>query len=247
MASRGDYTTIGGVNVRFPQTEWTRVIDPAVGQEILEELVARYWKPLYCFLRMKGYQNEEAKDLTQGFFTEIIFDGSLFKSLDRSKGKFRTLLITALNHYIIDVARYRKRKRRHPGLMLSLDVDLDVPDAYTASPEQAFDYGWASDLLEKVLVDLKAECMSEGLATHWDVFEARVLTPIFEDRPAPSLGELCRRLGIVTESRASNMVITVKRRFRQLLRRHFRKFVDSDTEVENEIARLVGIFAGGAE
>ena len=232
--------------MQFPPTEWTKVIEPALGETIQTELVTRYWKPIYCYLRMKGYQNEEAKDLTQGFFADIIMDSKLFKGIDRSKGKFRTILITALNHYIIDVARYNKRQKRHPGLIISLDDALLVPENDLTDPEQAFDYGWASDLLEQVLLDLKDECVAEGLIKHWAIFAARVLGPIMEETQAPSMAELCGKLDISSESKASNMVVTVKRRFKQLLKRHIRKFVDSDAETENEIYRLADIFAKGA-
>lgn len=245
MAGAHDYTAIGGMNIRFPPTEWTRVIEPAVGQAIQTELIVRYWKPIYCFLRTRGYSNEQAKDLTQGFFTEIILDSNLFKNLDRSKGKFRTLLLTALNHYIIDVARHEKRRKRHPGMMVSLDTELQVSDTSLAEPEQAFDYGWAAGVLENVLADLRTECVNGGLTTHWEVFQARVLTPILEESPPPALSDLCKRLGIATEATASNMIVTVKRRFKQLLRRYVRRFVDSDADVDSEIVRLAGVFACG--
>ena len=100
MRPSGGYTNIGGADIRFPQTQWTEVIGISLGESIQNEFVQRYWKPIYSFLRRKGYDNEKAKDLTQGFFTEIVLDSNLFKNLDSGKGKFRTLLLTALNHYL---------------------------------------------------------------------------------------------------------------------------------------------------
>ena len=38
---------------------------------IVDRLLRRYWKPVYCYLRHKGYSNENAKDLTQGFFETV--------------------------------------------------------------------------------------------------------------------------------------------------------------------------------
>ena len=246
MRQPGEYTSMGGLGVLFPPTEWTRVIEPALGEAIQNELPARYWKPIYCYLRKKGYGNEEAKDLTQGFFTEIILDRGLFKNVERSKGKFRTLLLTALDHYAVSVARYQKRQKRRPASLTELDPDLPMPDTSRVDPQDAFDYGWAADLMARVLGDLEAECEQDGLHQHWQVFRARVLLPIVGHAEAPSLSDVCREHSISDPTKASNMIVSVKRRFRQLLERYVRRFVESDAEVEPEIRRLIDLFHGNA-
>ena len=242
MRRRSDYTSMGGLNVRFPATEWTRVIEPALGEAILNELPNRYWKPIYCYLRSKGFGNEEAKDLTQGFFTEVVLDRGLFRNVERSKGKFRTLLLTALDHYVVSVSRDEKRKKRRPSLLITLDEQLPLPDSSLAGPEEAFDYGWAVDLMERTLDELERECVRDGMSEHWQVFRARVLLPIMENAQAPSLADVCRKCGVADPAKVSNMIVTVKRRFKQLLERDVRKFVESEAEVESEIERLIDLF-----
>jgi len=245
MGHSNEYTNIGGANLQFPPTEWTRIVGFSLGESIQNEFVHRYWKPVYSFLRHKGHNNEEAKDLTQGFFTEVILDSNLFKGIDRSKGKFRTLLITALNHYTIDVVRRNKRIKRHPGTVKALDENIQLPDHSLASPEEAFDYEWAAEILGCVLTELKTQCLASGLATHWEVFDARVLQPILNDTEAPILADVCRALDIPSAAKASNMIVTVKRHFRQLLRDLVEKYADSATDVEQEIAHLTAIFGRG--
>jgi len=233
------YTNIGGANISFPSTEWTNVIGISLGESIQNEFARRYWKPIYSFLRLKGCDNEEAKDLTQGFFSEIILDSNIFKSLDRSKGKFRTLLLTALNHYIVDVARHDKRKKRHPGVILHLDDDIEISDVGITNPEDAFDYGWATGILDAVLSRLKNDCLEGKLSLHWELFERRILRPILDGTDAPPLSQLIETYDIPSVIKASNMIITVKRRFGQLLRHILQKHVDSDTDIEQEISRLI--------
>lgn len=245
MGHSNEYTNIGGANLQFPPTEWTRIVGFSLGESIQNEFVNRYWKPVYGFLRHKGYNNEEAKDLTQGFFTEIILDSNLFKNIDRSRGKFRTLLITALNHYTIDVIRHNKRIRRHPGTINVLNEDIQLPDHSLATPEEVFDYEWAAEMLNRVLTELKNQCHASSLATHWEVFNARVLQPILTDTEAPSLPDVCSALNIPSEAKASNMIVTVKRHFKQLLRDLMQKYADSGTDVEHEIAHLTEIFSRG--
>ena len=62
-------TSMGGLNSRFLTTEWglisqARSQNEAQGNAIAGELAGKYWKPVYCYLRRKGYADQEAKDLT---------------------------------------------------------------------------------------------------------------------------------------------------------------------------------------
>jgi hypothetical protein len=151
-----------------------------------------------------------------------------------------------LSHYLIDRARHKRRKKRYPGVVVSLEKDFSMPDESLPSPEIAFDYAWAAQVLRNVLTKLEEECRLDGLSVHWEVFRARVLEPIFESREAPSMAALCGRLGIGSKAQASNMIVTLKRRFKQLMRRQIRRYVDSDSEVDAEIHRLGDLFGTGA-
>lgn len=69
-------TQIGGSNYRFRKTLWTSLLQTkdkkASGyQSDINYLISAYWKPVYCYVRRKGYDVETAKDLTQLFFTII--------------------------------------------------------------------------------------------------------------------------------------------------------------------------------
>ncbi len=77
MARQYDNTSIGGTDRHFPATEWTRLLDPKQCEALMAELYQKYWKPLYSFLRCRGFSNEQAKDLVQGFFTEQVIGQEL--------------------------------------------------------------------------------------------------------------------------------------------------------------------------
>jgi len=68
-----DKTQLGGANKALPRTQWTKVVKGPTG-EAIEVFVQQYWKPVYCFIRRRwlGKSNEEAKDLTQGFFCDVV-------------------------------------------------------------------------------------------------------------------------------------------------------------------------------
>jgi hypothetical protein len=71
------------------------------------------------------------------------------------------------------------------------------------------------------------------------------LRPIFADAESPSLDDLCEEHGISRKTKASNMIFAVKRRFRTVLRRTVRRFVDSDAEVDEEISYLMKVLSRG--
>lgn len=241
MGEYDDRTAIGGKSLQFPPTPWTRLLDPSLRRIMLEQLSARYWKPLYFYLRRKGFSNEQAKDLTQGFFSEVVLDSRLVQRADRAKGKFRTLLLTALDRY----AAGSQRKDRRPALTIregevpSAEIPPEVPN----EPVEAFNYAWASTLLEDVLEELAGQCRRDGKGVYWKVFCARVLEPILADSKKPSLAEICTKYGIASAAKASNMIATVKRRFQSILKRRLRQTVASGAEVEGAIQELLEIFS----
>jgi len=245
---------MGGRHEAFNTTQWTQMLDvrnmdPDHKRRTLNEMIGTYWKPVYCYLRRKGFDNEKAKDLAQGFFFEVVLGRDLVTRADRAKGKFRTFLLTALDRYIVDDHRGRAAMKRRPpeGLVDLENVDpANIPDHIgAATPDQAFTYAWATDLLDAVLAEVKAYFRDGGKAMHWDVFHATVVQPCLEGVAPPPLSETCRRFGLDGKLKACNMAITVKRRFRRVLWAHVRSMVDSDDDVGAEIAELMGVFSSG--
>lgn len=247
-----DRTFIGDGDEAFHTTIWqnidaARTLDIQRKIEMIGAIMNRYWKPVYSYLRRKGNNNEEAKDLTQGFFHEVVLGRQLISQADRTKGRFRTLLLTALDHYVVSIHRAKTAQKRAPQQpMVSLDgfdpgSVLDPVDSDT--PADAFTYTWASELLGGVIADVKEECLNDNLEKHWKVFNATVVRPTLEGVKAPSLGELCTQLDIGSEAKASNMTVTVKRRFRAALTRRVRQYVDSDDQVEEEIRDMMQILS----
>ena len=210
-----DYTEMGGVGQAFLTTHWSLIEDAGSGDEdknraLIGLLLERYWKPVYCYLRRKGYDNERAKDLTQGFFHEVVLGRDLIQKADQSKGHFRTLLLTALSRYLISVREHETaRKRIPPNNLVSLDVidPREYPESTSRStPEDAFNYAWTSSLLERVLNEVETICRDQGQTVYWLVFQDRVLRPIMERTNPPSLGQICQRYGIHDGIKVSSMI-----------------------------------------
>jgi DNA-directed RNA polymerase specialized sigma24 family protein len=244
---------MGGTGGQFRTTQWSCVLSARTKDEprrrmILNDLTETYWKPVYCYLRSKGYDNDAAKDITQDFFTEIILGRGLIQKADRSKGRFRTFLLVALERFIVSTLRYEGRIKRGGHVdVVHLDAtdlaNLDVTGS-VSDPNQAFCYGWVTNLLDQVLADIKEEYCSTQRAEYWEIFRLKILAPIFEGTKAPSYKEISAKYGISDESKVANMVVTVKRRFRSVLKRHLRDLTRSDAEAEEELSEIFRILSG---
>ena len=80
---------------RFPLTRWS-VIEAARGGDeagrlrAMDTLCASYWKPVYKYVRMRWNRPaEDAQDLTQGFFVQLI-DRGVLEKYDPAKSRLRT-------------------------------------------------------------------------------------------------------------------------------------------------------------
>jgi len=247
-----DYTHIGGGGGKFKTTHWTAIEAIRAGDDtharlLIGELISEYWKPVYGYLRRKGYCNEEAKDLTQEFFQAVVLRRDLIRRADPAKGRFRTLLLTALDRYLANVHRGQTAQKRIPRnklIHLEQSDGSDLPEmAHDFTVEDSFNYTWVSDLLDRMLEEVEADCCSRGMDTHWRLFHDRVVQPIIEDKTPPPLAELCARYGVKEATKASNMIFAVKRRLQGALARHVRESVADDDEVDEEMVELAQFLA----
>jgi RNA polymerase sigma-70 factor (ECF subfamily) len=234
MAGRFENTSYGGSNSRFQTTEWTKIVNSTLGKSILTELYTKYWRPVYSFLRRKGFSNDQAKDLIQGFFSEKVLGQQMLQKADRNRGKFRTFLLTSISNYAIDLNRKKRpMKELDEGIEKSTDID---------NPEIEFHIAWAKELLQSVLEELEAECRSHDKIIHWEIFRAWLLESNVADGKV-NMSVICAKYSIDDVNKAYNMISNIKGRFRKILRRRLRHEVDSDAEVDGEINKFIQIFS----
>jgi len=238
MSKRYDYTSLGGMNRQFPPTQWTMILDLKRREAILAELCTKYWKPLYHYLRCKGFSNEEAKDLVQGFFTENVLGREFLEKVDRTRGKFRNFLLVAIRNYAINV---QKKNKTPPKRDEEIDDLAGIDD-----PETEFNRTWADELLQQVLKELENECHRRGKIAHWQIFREWLLEPTIDDDRA-QMSSICAKHDVANASQAYNMISKTKIRFRAILRNHLRSFVDSDAQVDAEISAFIDIFSRNPE
>ncbi len=217
---------------RFQTTSWTLIVKAQTGPEELAEVLARYWRPVYGYLRRKGQNRQNAADLTQGFMTKVIEDGLIGRA-DRERGRFRTFLLSCLNSFVID--QYRGGSRVVPNSLS--DLEAAEPEE-SDDPSRAFDRQWATTVLEIALARLRTGCEADGLVRHWQVFEQRLLRPACQGcEPAP-VEDLVKSLGVRDRNEIYSMLYTVKRRFHGILRDAVSETVDDPGLVDGELAYI---------
>jgi len=85
------------------------------------------------------------------------------------------------------------------------------------------------------------------METHWNIFHDRVVQSILENVEPLSLGDICEKYGIEDEKKASNMNITVKRRFQAALKQYIRNTVTSDARINEELEEIMRFFPKRAQ
>jgi len=114
----------------------------------------------------------------------------------------------------------------------------------TISLDESFHYTWISELLDRMLEEVEADCRTHGMAVHWNLFRDRVLRPMLEGQTPPPLAELCAKYAIEEATKTSNMIFAVKRRLQGALKRYIRQSVACDEEISAEILELKQFLAG---
>src|SRR5947207_11690444 len=152
----------------FATTHWSVVLaagrdqsDPA--QRALETLCRGYWYPIYVYVRRKGYGPDDAQDLTQEFFTQLIAKEHL-RLADSTKGKFRTFLLAMLDYFLArEWSRAHRQKRGGQFTFISLDEQAPeqryrLEPADNDTPEKKFLRQWALTVLKQTMEALEREC-----------------------------------------------------------------------------------------
>ncbi len=218
--------------------------DSARAGDALNWLCQLYWYPLYTYVRRRGHPPEDAKDLTQEFFARLLARNWVGNA-DREKGRFRSFLLGAMNHFLADEwdkARAQKRGGGRRDLPLEFDTAetrFSREPADNVTPEQIFERRWALTLLEAVLNRLGKEYERDG---HGELFA--LLNPcLVGDRTAQPYAELANKLG-ASEGTVKSAVHRMRQRYRRLLRDEIANTVAEPGEIEDELRHLFTVLAG---
>ncbi len=253
MMGRGAMGTPGAVaQPLFATTHWSVVLaaanqDTPESAAALERLCQTYWYPLYVYVRRRGYGPEDAQDLTQQFFA-LLLQKDYFRLADPHRGRFRTFLLHALEHFVINEWKKAHRLKRGGGAaLLSLDLPTGeqryaLESRNSTTPEQAYEKRWALILLDQVLAKLREQYTIANKERLFDEL-AGLLWGKDTSSGMDSYAVLGVRLGM-SESAARVAMHRLRERYRQLLKAEVAQTVASPQEVDDELRHLLRVVGG---
>lgn len=237
---------MGDGGAELPPTIWARLIadqsDPAQRTAAMEYLARHYWKPVYFFIRRGWHKSiEEAKDLTQAFFTWMM-EADVLSKLDPQRGCFRGFLKVVLRNFLNrEYASQSAIKRGGKVSILPLQIDPTEEAEFLAeglSPEAALDAAWKASVLEQAVERLRHEYRQRGKEQSFLVFRDHDL--VSEERP--DYETLARKHGIARTS-ISDILTGARTALRRMLVDVVSESVTNSDECRDELRELFGMRA----
>lgn len=232
----------------FATTHWSVVTTAGQDQSekahlALETLCRTYWFPVYAYVRRKGCSAEEAQDLTQEFFSQLIAKDH-FRLADPNKGKFRGFLLATLDYFLArEWTRAHRQKRGGRFTFISLDerspeARYSLEPADLDTPEKQFLRQWALTVLKQAMIALQLECEANDKGSLFRA--ARNL--ISGERDGTAYEQISKNLHMA-EGAARVAVHRLRQRYGELLRQEVANTVTSEKEIDEELRYLFQILS----
>jgi RNA polymerase sigma factor (sigma-70 family) len=233
--------------MRWATTSWTQVLaareaPSAEARLALEELCQAYWYPLYVFVRHQGHDSEEARDLTQAYFAELLEKGYL-EDFDPELGRFRVFLKASIKHFL-SKEREKANAWKRGGRTTVVSLDADVESRYELepvdrlNPETLYERRWALTLVERVLARIREESRKGGKEAEFEQLKG-LLTG---QQPRVPYSQIAAELG-TTEDAVKASARRLRQRFGKMLREEIGATVAGPEEVDDEVRHLLGVIA----
>ncbi len=243
---------------RFATTRWSLIVSSLADEttdnkarEALAQLCRIYWRPIFAYICRHGRSPEDAQDLTQEFFLRIL-KGNLLRRANLKRGRFRWLLLTSLQNFLIDAhAKEQTWKRGGAVKFVSWDdwmaeapSQLSIPITALESwpAERIFDVRWAATVAEQALRRLGEECEGRGRRRVFDALSSSLTA----ERDDVSYAPLARELAVGTPE-IKKLLHQLRLRYRQLLREEVAETIDNPGDVDAELHYLIAALASESD
>ena len=173
----------------------------------------------------------------------MVLKGQLLQRADRTRGRFRSLVLKALQDFLRDAADKRQTRKRGGDVeFVSWDewtaespsrLSIPIQESENSSPERIFDVRWAATVVERALRRLGEECEKRGRRRVFDV----VSVCLMGEREDVSYAEFSKTLGL-SEMALKSLVHRLRGRFRAMLREEVDRTVEKPDEIDDELRYL---------
>jgi RNA polymerase sigma-70 factor (ECF subfamily) len=188
-----------------------------------------------------GHDADEARDLTQGFFTYLL-EREILQSVEPSTGRFRSFLFASIKHFIAHEHR-KERALKRGGGTIKISLDSSAAEGHLAdvptegmTPDQVFEYRWGLTVLEQALARLEAE---------WnDTDKARLFASLKPHLTGQEPRVPFREIGAeleMTEVATRGAMYRLRQRYGQLIRTEIAETVAKSDDVDVEVRHLLAV------
>ena len=221
-------TDIGGPLHKFPITNHSAIIaarsdDELIRRRAFDTILNSYWKPVYKYVRLKWQaSNEDAKDLTQGFFANA-FEKNHFASYDAAKASFQTFLRTCLDGFVANERKAGQRLKRGGDMdhfqldFAAAEDELAANASSTLTPEEYFHREWVRSMFTIAVETFRQRCVESDRLVHFQLFERYDLN---DDNV--SYASLAQEFGLEATT-VNNYLASARRDFRRIVLEKFRE------------------------
>jgi RNA polymerase sigma factor (sigma-70 family) len=221
--------------------------EPAERERALETLFNAYWRPVYKYVRLRWNRPpEDAQDLTQGFFMELL-ERDLLARFNPGKSRLRTYLRVCVDSFAVNEKKAARRQKRG-GNTLHVTLDFEAAEgelgatalhpASIPSPElleEFFEKEWIRSLFALAVEDLRKLCVERERERTFHLFAAYNL----DGDEQISYAQLSQEYGIsVTD--VTNALAWARREFRRIALERLQEICASEEEFQREARAVFG-------
>ena len=235
----------------FPSTHWSRVHlasnhEEEAGSQALADLLKRYRPALLKHLGKFDLSPADREDCLSRFLADKILAQKLLQRADPAKGRFRNLLLSALDSVALDQFRSQSRKKRRPtGGFVPFESSHEEAVQNTHTSPDRGDLAWAKLVIQQARERTERFYRQKDRAETWAVFLEGCYQPLYQAAPTPAHSDLAKRHGFPSTRHVSNTITTAKRRFGDFLRDVVREYEVHPGAVDEEIRELIAIVSQG--
>jgi DNA-directed RNA polymerase specialized sigma24 family protein len=232
---------------RFDTTRSSLVLraraDGEGGADAVGQLCRQYWGPVRAFFVGQGAREDEADDVTQGFF-EALHRRQDFAKVEPGRGRFRAWLCACAKHYLYNVRDHERSLKAGGGQQpLSLDAVTEPERALlepreVRTPEHLFNRDWALALHTRVIQRLRAHYAACGQLEVFRSLEGLLSGEGAEQSDSDLSARLGKRPGALRTERC-RMNKGLAALYRRYLRAEIGETVSNPEDIDDEIRELL--------
>jgi RNA polymerase sigma factor (sigma-70 family) len=234
----------------FSTTRWTLVMrargDAPESRAALGELCDAYWTPVFRFLRREGRDEDQARELTQEFFSRLLSRGGVDR-VDPNLGRFRSYLLGAVKHFLSDVRRSERRQKRGGDFVVeSIDASSDtgtspgmqIPDPAAAISDTYFDHQWALAVMDRALGTVQSDFEAAGKEIQFETLKPWLIGDTENLSQTEAAAHLDMTTGAVKVS-----IHRMRKNFRDAVQSEIAQTVNSPAEIAEELRYLIEVLS----